>query len=305
MRKYRVLTLYYHRVNDIEMDYNLLCVTPCVFRQQMLYLKHNYPIVRFEDDWSRLDSDAVAITFDDGYRDNLIYALPILEELEIPATIFVSTGTMDQGRELWWDELERVLLRGSDFPTLFRLEDETFPCQWDTSTYGHRKNCYVGLHYLMKNFAGLSKREKWLEQLWEWRGMNRIVDKGNLTVSADDCRKLANSDMISLGGHTISHPSLACLSKEEQEVEIRDSLEALEEAAGKKITLFSYPFGIPQGDFNEETEEICRKYGIKKAATTEDALWNPATDLYRIPRKVVRDWGAGEFESKIKEYWME
>ena len=65
MKQNRVLVLYYHRVNILENDYNLLCVSPIKFRQQMLYLKHNYQIVRFEDDWSLLDSDAVVITFDD------------------------------------------------------------------------------------------------------------------------------------------------------------------------------------------------------------------------------------------------
>ena len=109
MRKNRVLTLYYHRVNNLKTDYNLLCVSPIKFRQQMLYLKRNYQIVRFEENWNLLDSDAVAITFDDGYIDNLEYALPILEELEVPATIFISTGTMNQNKELWWDELEQLI----------------------------------------------------------------------------------------------------------------------------------------------------------------------------------------------------
>lgn len=54
----RVLTLYYHRVQIVEKDYNLLCVSPIRFKQQMLYLKNYYPIVRFEDDWTELDTDA-------------------------------------------------------------------------------------------------------------------------------------------------------------------------------------------------------------------------------------------------------
>ena len=82
-----------------------------------------------------MDSDAVAITIDDGYLDNLQYAVPILEELEIPATIFVSTGTMEQDRELWWDELESLLLVGGSFTPFFALEDEEFGCRWDTSTW--------------------------------------------------------------------------------------------------------------------------------------------------------------------------
>lgn len=301
----KVLTLYYHRVNAVDFDYNLLCVSPIKFRQQMLYLKHNYQIVRFEDNWNELDTNAIAITFDDGYADNLKYAVPILEELEIPATIFITTGTMAQSKELWWDELERLLFLGSGFPLAFQLKDDEFSCGWNTSTYEYRKNCYASLHYLMKNFINPQKREDWLMQLWEWRGLKRSVRENNRTVSSYDCRKLAGVKQISIGGHTHSHCSLADLERSEQEAEIGMSIRALENILGKKITLFSYPFGKPLVDFNEETIEICKNCGIVKAATTENALWNSSTNPYKIPRKVVRDWKFDEFAQQIGVYWAE
>lgn len=305
MKGKHVLTLYYHRINVLQNDFNLLCVSPIRFRQQMLYLKQNYQIVRFEDDWKLLDSDAVCITFDDGYFDNCEYAMPILEELEIPATIFVSTGTMDQSRELWWDELAGLLLEGNNIPLEFHLTDDEFACSWDTSTWEYRKNCYRALHYLIKNYITVQKREDWMEQLWEWRGMQRTGRKDNLTVSGDECKNLAESKMISIGAHTVSHPSLACLDREDQEQEIRRSLEELSELLDTKITIFSYPFGVPEIDFNEDTIQLCRECGIVKAASTENALWNPATDSFKIPRKIVRDWDLMEFDRKIKNYWEE
>ncbi len=303
MKARKVLTLYYHRINVLENDHNLLCVSPIRFRQQMLYIKHNYQIVRFEDDWETLDSDAVCITFDDGYLDNLEYAVPILEEIGIPATIFVSTGTMDQSRELWWDELEYLLLAGQDIPMEFELKDDEFGCRWDTSTWEYRRNCYKALHILMKDFITVRKREEWLMQLWDWREKQRKGRKNNLTVSQDDCKRLAKSELISIGAHTVSHPSLANLDRESQEIEIRTSIDGLSRILNKKITLFSYPFGVPEIDFNEDTIGICRKYGITKAASTERALWNPSVDSYRIPRKVVRDWDLIEFGRKMDEYW--
>lgn len=302
-RRNKVLTLYYHRVNSLENDYNMLCVSPTRFRQQMLYLKNKYPIVRFEDDWNALDSDAVVITFDDGYLDNLEYALPILEELQIPATIFISTGTLEQDKELWWDELERLVLVGNDIPDMFQLEDKDFDCCWDTSTWEYRRNCYGSIHYLIKNYSNLEKREQWLRQLWDWRGLKREPRKNNLTVSVNDCKKLEKSKVISVGAHTISHSSLAVLSKEEQETEIKTSIDTLSAVLGKKIEIFSYPFGGIGVDFNDETIEICRRNGIVKAASTENALWQASSNQYKIPRKVVRDWGLSEFEAKITEYW--
>ncbi len=303
MRKNRVLTLYYHRVNNLKTDYNLLCVSPIKFRQQMLYLKRNYQIVRFEENWNLLDSDAVAITFDDGYIDNLEYALPILEELEVPATIFISTGTMNQNKELWWDELEQLILEGDEVPIILRLRDDEFGCLWNTSTWEYRRNCYKTLHYLMKNCIAPDKREMWILQLWNWRQKNRIPRKMNLTVSQKECRQFAESKLISIGAHTVSHPSLASLDRKQQEREIKFSVELLSKIIGDKVTLFSYPFGNPITDFNEETIEICRQCGILKAASTENALWDSSTDIYRIPRKIVRDWDLTEYDRQIKEYW--
>ena len=122
----KVNILYYHRINDIQNDRHLLCVTPENFEQQLKFLKHNYNILRFEEDWSQTDRDSIVITFDDGYMDNLTHALPILEGENIPATVFVSTGNMEKNCELWWDELETVLFTGDIFPKELRLKDDTY-----------------------------------------------------------------------------------------------------------------------------------------------------------------------------------
>ncbi len=305
MRNNKVLTLFYHRINVLENDFHKLCVSPDNFRRQIQYLKDNYQILRFEDDWTMSDSDAVTITFDDGYLDNLEYALPILEEFEVPATIFISTGTMNQLKELWWDELEYLLFWGNNIPSCFQLTDTEFNYKWNTNTRYYRKNCYISLHYLMKYFINLDRRENWLEQLWEWRGLKRNIRKENLTVSREECRKLAESKVITVGAHTVSHPSLAALTREEQEMEIKTSIEVLSNVLKKRITLFSYPFGGYGTDFNEDSIKICQRYGILKAASTDSLLWNSSMSPYRIPRKIVRNWDKLEFDKYIKGYWKE
>ena len=90
-----------------------------------------------------------------------------------------------------------------------------------------------------------------------------------------------------------------------QECEIKQSIDKLSGIVENRITLFSYPFGNAEIDFNDETIEICRQSGILKAASTESALWNSKINPYRIPRKVVRDWNIDEFDTKITSYWEE
>lgn len=301
----KVNVLYYHRVNDIQNDRHLLCVTPENFEQQIKFLKHNYNILRFEEDWSRTDRNSVVITFDDGYMDNLTHALPILESEGVPATVFVSTGDMKKNCELWWDELETVLFIGESFPKEFRLKDDRYGCGWDTDTYKHRENCYKALHYMMKNWINVEKREVWLEQLWQWRGIAKLVDPSHLTLTEMACKKLAISEYITIGAHTVNHPALARLPYEQQKKEVAESLRDLEELLECDIDMFSYPFGVYGDDFDERTEKICEEAGINKAATTTPGVWMKGMGRYDIPRNCIRDWGIFEFERKIREIFEE
>lgn len=301
----KINVLYYHRINDIQNDRNLLCVTPEKFVQQLKFLKHNYNVLRFEEDWNQTDRDSVVITFDDGYMDNLTYALPILESEGVPATVFVSTGNMKKNCELWWDELETVLFRGEYFPKELRLNDNKYGCRWDTATYKQKENCYKALHYMMKNWITVEERESWLEQLWQWRGMEKEQDPEHQTLTKEACVKLSMSKYITIGAHTVNHPALAKLHYEQQEKEIVESVRDLKELLKCGIDMFSYPFGGYGNDFDEETEKICKAAGIKKAAATTPGLWTNGMGQYDIPRNCMRDWGIFEFETKIREIFGE
>lgn len=297
----RINILYYHRINDMQNDRHLLCVTPENFEQHLKFLKHHYNILRFEEDWSCTDRDSVVITFDDGYMDNLTYALPILESEGVPATVFVSTGNMNKDCELWWDELETVLFMGEDFPKEFRLNDDRYGCRWDTATYKQKENCYKGLHYMMKNWITVEKREDWLEQLWHWRGIEKRTEPEHMTLTNGACKKLAMSNYITIGAHTVNHPALARLPYDNQKKEITDSINDLEKLLNRDINVFSYPFGAYGNDFSEETEEICKDVGIRKAAATTPGLWIAGMGQYDIPRNCIRDWGIFEFGRRITE----
>lgn len=305
MKEKKVLVLYYHRINSLERDTNCLCVSPYKFRQQIKYLKRNFIIPRFEEDWTLLDGAGVVITFDDGYLDNYQNALPILEELDIPATVFVSTGTMEQKRELWWDELEYLLLEGENIPAMFHLYDEIYEYIWRTDTYEMRLNCYWSLHFLIKNCISVEKRNEWFEQLWNWREKDFAARKTHLTLGKSSCIELAESKLITIGGHTVSHPSLAKLGIEDQRKEIKLSLEYLSELLSREIDVFSFPFGGRQTDYNQYTIEICKEFGIRKAATTQRGLWDRKMGNYTIPRNGVKNCDLFEFKDMIERLWEE
>src|SRR3989344_9483177 len=87
----------YHKLADPQNDPHLLCVSPENFREQIKFLKENFRIVPLvqlvqEVRSKKLKNKTLTITFDDGYADNLHNALPVLQEHNIPATIFLTAG---------------------------------------------------------------------------------------------------------------------------------------------------------------------------------------------------------------------
>lgn len=295
-----MLTLLYHRVRTYNKDVQLLSVTPEHFTRQMDWLKTNYKIVRFDEDWNRIEGSAVCITFDDGYRDNFLTAAQILEQRQIPATVFVATGNMDTGRELWWDELERNLLVEKEYPSTFRLADEMFGCEWNVETPERREDLYYTLHWLMR-CIGVNKRNDWLRQLREWNGYTENGREENQCVQVADLKQL-DTAKIQIGAHTVNHPVLAKLTMEKQRGEIGRSKQHLESVLAQSIETFSYPFG-GMADYNEESIKICKELGFSKAAANIPGIWETGDNLYQIPRHIVRDWDLEEFKKHIETFW--
>lgn len=296
----KVLTLLYHRVRTYEQDVQLLCVTPEHFAEQMDWLKANYKIVRFDEDWNRIEEDAVCITFDDGYRDNFLTAVPILKQRQIPATVFVATGNMNSGRELWWDELERNLLMDKDYRAAFQLSDEMFGCRWTAETPEQREDLYYTLHWLMR-CVEVGRRDDWIRQLQKWNGYTENGREENHCVQLADIKN-TNTSIIQIGAHTVNHPVLSRLAPDEQKREIERSRQCLENALIQPIVTFSYPFG-GRDDYNEETIAICKELGFSKVAANIPGIWKTGDDLYQIPRYIVRDWDAKQFKKHIKTFW--
>ncbi len=135
------IVLLYHRVAELESDAQWLAVTPERFAAQMDLLRSRYRVVSLRElthclREERVPRNAVVVTFDDGYADNLHNAKPILKRYGIPATVFVCTSGIQGRREFWWDELERLLLETPRLPDTLSLVLHGREYRWDTSAEG-------------------------------------------------------------------------------------------------------------------------------------------------------------------------
>ncbi|MDD6627675.1 MAG: polysaccharide deacetylase family protein [Lachnospiraceae bacterium] len=297
----KVLTLLYHRVTDYKNDPQMLCVTPVHFEEQIKWISSEYKIVRFDDDWGELTDDAVCITFDDGYRDNFLNAVPILNSLNQLATIFVSTGNIDTKKEMWWDELERNFLLEKKYHHSFVLKDKQYGAEFNTVDKAHREDVYKTFHWLLNNFVGIEKRNDWFSQLQNWNGYSRDGREENYSLQTRDLKSIDLKN-ITIGAHTLNHPRLSMLTYAEQKYEITQSLEKLEMLFNREINTFSYPFG-GKADYNSDSIKICQDLYMKRVAANFPGIWDEHTDEFQVPRNIVRDWELEIFKQKIKEFW--
>ena len=295
-----VIVLAYHRVTRLQTDPHQLAVTPDNFRAQMQYLRRNCRCLRFEDNWTGLREPAVVVTFDDGYADNLYQALPLLEEAELPATFFISSGILGSSDEFWSDDLERLLLAEGDRPPWFVLQDREYGGSWPTAS---REQCLL-LHDRLHRCLLMLKaprREDWLEQLRRWSGVERTGRDAYRVLTREEVRELAASPQVTVGSHGVTHTPLALLAEGVQRREILQSKYALEELVGREVTVFSYPFG-GRGQYNEATRRLCREAGFRRAVTTLPGQVHRWTDPWQLPRQLVRNWDLETFAAMMERF---
>ena len=130
------LVLMYHRVCEVEVDPWGLCVTPPRFAEHLQVLRKDYRVMTLRElaaaqGRGALPARTVAVTFDDGYCDVLHEAAPLLEDAEIPATVFLVSGKLGTNEEFWWDELERIFLHPGVLPPVLELRLAGVDHRWD------------------------------------------------------------------------------------------------------------------------------------------------------------------------------
>lgn len=287
--------LLYHRVADRRPDPLGLCVHPDRFEEQLAVLAQRQVIplaelaaaVRAGD----VPAGALAVTFDDGYADNLHAALPRLRAAGIPATVFAATGHIEQGRGFFWDEVTR-LLEEAPAPVL-EVDIGGERRRWPAAAPDERARARYELHHLLQPRSP-EVVEAALAQLRGWAGVDDGMDEADRPLTPAELRALAEG--VAIGAHTRAHVSLRFQPAERQRAEIEGSRDDVERWTGARPAGFSYPFGIPGRDFVPRTAALVREAGFGHAVGNAPGPVDATTDLFALPRWVVPDAGADHFE---------
>jgi len=211
----------------------------------------------------------VALTFDDGLRNNVAVAYPILCKLGLTATFFVCPGLIEADAWLWNQEA-RERLRSLDAHGLVQVAahigapiDGVEPIvEWmKTLKIAERRRVEKQIREATPNFKpGAEQREQF--GLASWEELRRLDPK-----------------TVTIGSHTMTHPILTSLDDQETEAETRDSRFALEQRLGREVSIFCYP----NGDLNNGVVASARRY-YRSAVTTQAGRLEGPVDAHRLPR---------------------
>ena len=303
------LVLLYHRIAEPESaplsDPFSLCVTPDRFEAHLECLgrladRKSLSELVSKRPSSSMGRASIAVTFDDGYRDNFQEALPRLIHYKTPATVFVVSGAL--GSSFWWDRLAALIESCDRLPTAVDLQVEEHQVRWRPSASLHksRRQLLRVLHRALRHRT-LSVIDRTLEHLAEILGVPAIPERLPATLSTSELRELANSRIMNIGSHTATHRPMAALSQYQQREELLESKKSLETATGNAVECFSYPYGT-RADIGKESAMLVRQAGYRFACTNVFGPVTGSTDAILIPRFWVSNWPKEEFERRISRY---
>ncbi len=233
---------------------------------------------------------SVCVTFDDGYRDNLDCALPVLEQFGIPVTVFVATGFLGDG--MMFNDRVVEGTRVAPGPEL-DLTDLGLGC-YPVRTVEERRAAIDQLLPALKYLAE-AERDRKARVVAERAGYRPAEP---LMLDADGVRAMAARG-VTIGAHTLSHPILAETPDAVAAEEISASKRVLEEMTGQPVTLFAYPNGRPGRDYGDGHVQMVKDAGFQAAVSTR---WAPAmrdSDPFQLPRFTPWDVTPGRFLARL------
>jgi peptidoglycan/xylan/chitin deacetylase (PgdA/CDA1 family) len=207
------------------------------------------------------------ITFDDGYRDNLVHAYPVLKAENAPFTIFVASGLVERTADLWWRVVEKVIA-GED---AIDVEIDGVPTHLVTRTVAQKYQVYDRLVDWLMEEVDEDRQRAFVKDLAARYGVDTKAMVDAEIMSWDELRRIAADPLVTIGAHTIGHHFLAKLPLARARAEVEGGARALEVALGRKPRHFAYPYGFETAA-GEREFRLLADVGFATAVTTRPGV---------------------------------
>lgn len=257
-----------------------------LFEEQIKYISHSFSVATLDQIVSGISAKKsskhlVGVSFDDGYRDNLEVALPILEKYNVPATIFVASGLIDRKAALWWEELGFILTHSRELKFEWDGEHYHFILELDQEKGG----TYIELNKLFKKLS-VERQTILLELLRPQCPV--LFDYNDLLLEWDELIELSKHPLITLGCHTENHPILSNEIESTALAEMTNGRDSICDKTKHPVDLFAYPIGgVEEASFREFS--LAEQSGFKASFTTRTGhiFSKHSSHMQSLPRITV------------------
>ena len=267
-------------------------MTPETFESHIKWMMQHGQIISADKLYQVSQHTRFMVTFDDGWKDNFRYAYPVLKEYTAPATIFLSTGNINE-RKLFWSEEIGILIQRSpstkiEIADILRYEIKQILTSTNFTEKLSFDNKATNIPYLLDRLIESLKRvtaewrSKTLANIYKKLHVPHCADGSNYLLNWDEIRYLAYNGIM-FGSHTHRHTLLDYVDKDVVDYELFTSKRILENKLEKQVNMFSYPNGYFS---NPCVKDSLRNHGYEYAFTLERKPLGHSDHL-AIPRCMV------------------
>ncbi len=255
---------------------------------------HGIDIVSMDEARRRLTEGRSArrfavLTFDDGYRDNLTYAWPILQRLRAPFVVYVAAAFADGRGELWWQAIEEAIARRERLTAVIDGAERVFDC----ATLAAKTATWRMLHAWLMARPDEAELRTAVRAISSLNGVDMTAGCREACMTWDELAALARHDLVTIGAHTVSHPILGKLGEDDARAEMVEGSRRIDATLGTRPRHFAYPVGSRAAAGPREFG-LAAAAGFETAVTTRPGVLFPdhAAHLTALPRISVN----GEFQ---------
>jgi peptidoglycan/xylan/chitin deacetylase (PgdA/CDA1 family) len=264
------------RRDDAFQPNHHLAVEPEFLRAMLAHLRTlDIDIISMDEAHRRLTERNFArrfacFTFDDGYRDNRDFALPVMREFDAPLAVYVASDFAEGSGRLWWIALERVIAKAS----AIEVPIGGAMTRLDASTTQAKHAAFDRMHDWLRSLPGEADMQREISALCARHGVDETAVARELCLSWAELRSFAKDPLVTIGAHTVTHCNLARQTEATASFELVTSRARIEGALQQPALHLAYPYGdrIAAG---QREFTLARTIGFKTAVTTRPGMLFP------------------------------
>ncbi len=291
----KIPVLLFHRISD-EVDTYWEPIKTSYFEQIIKFISKKYTVISIDDLFSgKINNfkNKCIITFDDGYYDFKKNALPILQKYNIPTTLFVATDCILENNIIWTSELNKAIENSKKKEFFVNKKKYSLKTDYD------KHNTVSKLLDLLKSVKN-KERIKILTDIKKELNYNK---PSNLNMLNWHQIKEINK-IVDIQSHSVSHPMMTKLEKQELIFELEKSKKDIEENINIDISYFSYPIGDYNQNVVEETSKIYKAAFVVSDNLVKTTMLNKNLYNYKLPRVNITDKNIYELFFRINGFHL-